>query len=94
VVGSGISRTLTVKADIAATLSIRADADPGTLPRVINTLTVRGLMPAFLSCRLSGAYVLIDVQMQAGHRIADETLVERLRALPCVDRVGFVGVLP
>jgi hypothetical protein len=73
-------------------LTIKALCDVGTIERVTNIFTRRGVIPAFLSVNRGDPYLLIDVQLSRDDGF-DEILLEKLRALVCVVRADWVRVV-
>ena len=71
-------------------LTVRALAEPGTMARITNVFAQRGIIPDFVSCRRADAYLILDVQFAAEDGVIDAVLLERVRALVCVDRADFV----
>jgi acetolactate synthase small subunit len=74
-----------------ACFAVRADADPGMLSRVVELFAKRGMVPASVHSRLSGAghdpSLLIDIQVDGLDVQAGEQIAEALRQIPFVERV-------
>ncbi|MFC5359837.1 hypothetical protein [Azospirillum himalayense] len=64
--------------------AVQADADPGTLPRVLELFAKRGLVPLSLNSRLLGETLTMEVEM-AGMVAAESNHVGNcLRQIPMV----------
>ena len=73
----------------SVTFSVRADADPGALPRVLELFAKRGLVPASLRSELlpDGETLDITVEMVGLVRAESDHVANCLRAIPLVSHV-------
>ncbi|WP_245593561.1 hypothetical protein [Azospirillum halopraeferens] len=73
----------------SVTFTLRADADPGTLPRVLELFAKRGLVPAALrSDRLAdGETLAVEVEVTGMARAESDHVANCLRRLPVVMQV-------
>ena len=70
--------------------AVEADADPGTLPRVLELFAKRGLVPLSLSGRLVGDRLTVEIEV-AGMVPAESNHVGNcLRQIPMVARVSVI----
>ena len=71
------------------TFAVRADADPGSLPRVLELFAKRGLVPASLRSELlpDGETLDITVEMIGLVRAESDHVANCLRAIPLVSHV-------
>ncbi len=67
--------------------SVTADADPGTLPRVLELVAKRGLVPHTLASRLTGDTLLIDLAVVGMVRAESDHVGNCLRQIPMVAQV-------
>ena len=64
--------------------AVEADADPGTLPRVLELFAKRGLVPLSLTSRLLGDRVAVKVEVVGMVRAESNHVGNRLRQIPMV----------
>lgn len=71
------------------TFAIRADADPGALPRVLELFAKRGLVPASLRSELLPDGETLDVTVEIAGMVRAESnhVANCLRAIPAVSHV-------
>ncbi|WP_448190691.1 hypothetical protein [Azospirillum sp. sgz301742] len=71
------------------TFAVRADADPGSLPRVLELFAKRGLVPAALRSELlpDGETLDISVEMVGLARAESDHVANCLRTVPMVSHV-------
>lgn len=68
--------------------AVRADADPGSLPRVLELFAKRGLVPTqFRSEMLEGGILDVGVEVRDMARAESDHVANCLRALPMVGHV-------
>jgi prephenate dehydratase len=67
--------------------TVHADADPGTLPRVLELFAKRGLVPTALSSRLSGDRLAMEVEAVGLARAESDHIGNCLRQIPMVTQV-------
>lgn len=72
----------------SVTFAVLADADPGTLPRVLELFAKRGLVPAALNSRLAGDALSIMVEVTGMVRAESNHVANCLRAIPMVEQVS------
>jgi hypothetical protein len=84
-------------ATVTACFAVRAAADPGALPRILELFAKRGLVPASVQARLSGATepaLSVDLQVAGLEPAMVEVVAESLRQVWVVERVLTAEVLP
>ena len=69
------------------TFAVRADADPGSLPRVLELFAKRGLVPAALRSELLADTLDISVEVVGMARAESDHVANCLRAIPTVSHV-------
>ncbi|WP_247887087.1 hypothetical protein [Azospirillum sp. SYSU D00513] len=67
--------------------TVRADADPGTLPRLLELFAKRGLVPASVTSRLHGDAMTVEVEAVGLARAESDHIGNCLRQLPMVAQV-------
>lgn len=67
--------------------SVIADADPGTLPRVLELVAKRGLVPLALVSRLVDDTLAIEMEVGGMVRAESDHVGQCLRQIPMVARV-------
>ena len=67
--------------------AVEADADPGTLPRVLELFAKRGLVPLSLISRLLGDRVAVEVEVVGMVRAESNHVGNCLRQIPMVTQV-------
>lgn len=80
-----------------ACFAVRAAADPGSLPRILELFAKRGLVPSSVQARLTGdAEPALSVDLQVSGMAPDqvEVVAETLRQIWLVERVLTAEVLP
>jgi acetolactate synthase small subunit len=74
-----------------ACFAVRAAADPGTLPRILELFAKRGLVPSSVHSRMSGtgeaALLMVDLQIDGLTGAQVEVVAEQLRQIVVVERV-------
>ena len=73
--------------DPTACFSIHAAAEPGVMPRVLALFAKRGLVPSSWVSRVSGADLVIDVQMRGLDPASAAYIGQCLRQIVSVDAV-------
>lgn len=66
---------------------VQADADPGTLPRVLELVAKRGLVPLSLNSRLVGDSLDVEIEVAGMVRAESDHVGNCLRQIPMVARV-------
>lgn len=66
---------------------VLADADPGTLPRVLELVAKRGLVPLTLTSRLADEMLTIEMEVQGMVHAESEHVGNCLRQIPMVAEV-------
>ncbi len=75
--------------------TLQADADPGTLPRVLALFAKRGLVPESLTSRLAGDRLALEVAVVGMAPAESNHVANCLRQIPTVRRVTAADrVLP
>ena len=71
------------------TFAVRADADPGALPRVLELFAKRGLVPSALRSELLADGGLLDISVEVVGLVRAESdhVANCLRAIPLVGHV-------
>ncbi|MDQ2104389.1 hypothetical protein [Azospirillum isscasi] len=64
--------------------AVRADADPGTLPRVLELFAKRGLVPLSLNGRLLGDELTVEVEVSGMVAAESNHVGNCLRQIPMV----------
>jgi acetolactate synthase small subunit len=80
-----------------ACFAVRAAADPGTLPRILELFAKRGLVPSSVQARLTGdadPALSVDLQVTGLDPEMVEIVAESLRQIWVVERVLTAEVLP
>ncbi len=80
-----------------ACFAVRAAADPGSLPRILELFAKRGLVPSSVQARLTGddePALSVDLQVTGLEPQMVEILAESLRQIWVVERVLTAEVLP
>ncbi|WP_448203256.1 hypothetical protein [Azospirillum sp. sgz302134] len=67
--------------------AVQADADPGTLPRVLELFAKRGLVPLSLNSRLLGDALAVEVEVTGMVAAESNHVGNCLRQIPMVTRV-------
>ena len=67
--------------------TVRADADPGTLPRVLELFAKRGLVPASVASRLLGDAMTMEIEVVGLARAESDHIGNCLRQIPMVTQV-------
>jgi acetolactate synthase small subunit len=70
-----------------ACYAVRALADPGSLPRLLEPFAKRGLVPSAMHVRSTGVISLVDLQVEGLDRATAELIAETLRQIVTVERV-------
>ena len=70
-----------------ACFAVRAAADPGVLPRLLEAFAKRGLVPSHVHSRTVGELMTVDLQVDGLDRGQAEVVAEQLRANVMVERV-------
>lgn len=73
----------------AVTFAVRADADPGSLPRVLELFAKRGLVPAALRSEVLPECGTLDISVEVLGMVRAESdhVANCLRAIPLVSHV-------
>lgn len=71
--------------------AIRAATDPQAICRVAGLFAQRGIVPRQICARQSGAYLLIDVEVELESMTTARILLNKLRAMVLVERASLVG---
>ena len=82
---------------VTACFAVRAAADPGSLPRILELFAKRGLVPSSVQARLSGGAkpaLSVDLQVAGLEPALVEAVAETLRQVWVVERVLTAEVLP
>ncbi|HEV2673497.1 MAG TPA: hypothetical protein VGV37_03080 [Aliidongia sp.] len=82
---------------VTACFAIRAAADPGSLPRILEIFAKRGLVPSSVQARLTGvgeSALSVDLQVAGLEPALVEVVAETLRQIWVVERVLTAEVLP
>jgi len=74
--------------------SVVADADPGTLPRVLELVAKRGLVPDSLSSVLAGDTLAIEMNIVGMAQAESRHVANCLRQIPMVARVTMTERAP
>lgn len=71
------------------TFTLRADADPGVLPRVLELVAKRGLVPELLTSRRHPDSDTLSIEMEVSGMVRHESdhVANCLRAIPMVMQV-------
>jgi len=80
-----------------ACFAVRAAADPGSLPRILEIFAKRGLVPSSVQARLTGdaePALSVDLQVAGMEPALVEIVAETLRQIWVVERVLTAEVLP
>jgi acetolactate synthase regulatory subunit len=67
--------------------TLRADADPGTLPRVLEFIAKRGLVPTLFTSQLHGDMLAITVEVVGLAKAESDHIANCLRQIPMVAQV-------
>jgi acetolactate synthase small subunit len=82
---------------VTACFAVRAAADPGSLPRILELFAKRGLVPSSVQARLTGGNdpaLSVDLQVAGLEPALVEVVAETLRQIWVVERVLTAEVLP
>ncbi|GGF06998.1 hypothetical protein GCM10011611_10620 [Aliidongia dinghuensis] len=82
---------------VTACFAVRAAADPGSLPRILELFAKRGLVPSSVQARLTGgaeSALSVDLQVGGMEPALVEVVAESLRQIWVVERVLTAEVLP
>jgi len=82
---------------VTACFAVRAAADPGSLPRILELFAKRGLVPSSVQARLTGGAepaLSVDLQVAGLEPALVEAVAETLRQVWVVERVLTAEVLP
>lgn len=73
----------------SVTFTLRADADPGVLPRVLELVAKRGLVPELLTSRHHADTGTLSIEMEVAGMVRQESdhVANCLRAIPLVMQV-------
>lgn len=74
--------------------AVVADADPGTLPRVLELVAKRGLVPETLTSRLTDDTLAIEMEVVGMARAESAHVANCLRQIPMVARVTVTERAP
>ena len=80
-----------------ACFAVRAAADPGSLPRILEIFAKRGLVPSSVQARLTNdtePALSVDLQVSGMEPALVEIVAETLRQIWVVERVLTAEVLP
>ncbi|MDB5358717.1 MAG: hypothetical protein JWO51_14 [Rhodospirillales bacterium] len=80
-----------------ACFAVRAAADPGSLPRILEIFAKRGLVPSSVQARLTSdaePALSVDLQVTGMDPAQVEIVAETLRQIWVVERVLTAEVLP
>ncbi|MCW2237346.1 hypothetical protein [Azospirillum canadense] len=70
--------------------AVEADADPGTLPRVLELFAKRGLVPLSLTSHLLGDRLAVEVEVVGMVQAESNHVGNCLRQIPMVSRVSVM----
>ncbi len=73
--------------------AVRAAAEPGALPRLLEAFAKRGLVPSSLHARMSGEILDVEIQVPGVEPSQAEIIAEQLRVIPVVERVLLARML-
>jgi len=82
---------------VTACFAVRAAADPGSLPRVLELFAKRGLVPSSVQARLTGdadPALSVDLQVAGLAPALVDVVAEALRQIWLVERVLTAEVQP
>ena len=82
---------------VTACFAVRAAADPGSLPRILELFAKRGLVPSSVQARLTGAgepALSVDLQVAGLEPGLVDVVAESLRQIWVVERVLTAEVMP
>lgn len=89
---AGAYRQVALSVDTGApVIAIRALSGPQAIADVIRVFEQRGLVPSYFTSHLCEPYLLIEVELSRSDSAMRDTLLERLRAVACIDRAEFMG---
>lgn len=74
--------------------SVVADADPGSLPRVLELIAKRGLVPVALTSHLSDDTLAIDLEILGMPQTESDHIGNCLRQIPMVAKVTVTERVP
>ncbi|MBP2230652.1 acetolactate synthase small subunit [Azospirillum agricola] len=74
--------------------SVVADADPGTLPRILELVAKRGLVPDALSSLLAGDTLVVEMEVVGLPKAESDHIGNCLRQIPMVARVTMAERAP
>jgi hypothetical protein len=89
--------TLEQAQTVTACFAVRAAADPGSLPRILELFAKRGLVPSSVQSRLVGGAdpaLSVDLQVSGLEPALVDVVAETLRQIWVVERVLTAEVLP
>jgi hypothetical protein len=88
-------RTQTRGVDIGSrkVFGVKALVDAEALPRILGVFAQRNIVPAEMSCSRAGAYLLINLEIEALPLDTAEALLAKLRQLLLVERAHLAGGL-
>jgi putative lipoic acid-binding regulatory protein len=70
---------------------VKALSDAETLPRILGIFAQRDIVPREMSCSRAGAYLLVNVEIEALALDTAEALLAKLRQLLLVERAHLAG---
>jgi putative lipoic acid-binding regulatory protein len=73
---------------------IKALSDAATLPRILGIFAQRDVVPREMSCSRAGAYLLINLEIEALTLDTAEALLAKLRQVMLVERAHLAGPSP
>ena len=82
---------------VTACFAVRAAADPGSLPRILELFAKRGLVPSSVQARLTGTgepALSVDLQVAGLEPALVDVVAENLRQIWVVERVLTAEVMP
>lgn len=82
---------------VTACFAVRAAADPGSLPRILELFAKRGLVPSSVQARLTGTgepALSVDLQVAGLEPGLVDVVAESLRQIWVVERVLTAEVIP
>lgn len=82
---------------VTACFAVRAAADPGSLPRILELFAKRGLVPSSVQARLTGTgepALSVDLQVAGLEPGLVDVVAESLRQIWVVERVLTAEVMP
>jgi hypothetical protein len=70
---------------------VKALVDAEALPRILGVLAQRNIVPTEMSCSRAGAYLLINLEIEALALDTAEALLAKFRQLLLVERAHLAG---